>query len=107
MIVKRIWKRDTMATREYTSIMNIWDSGSIRYERLLDGTEKSWKVIGREVSPTGFTETLLDIPAYNTPRDIVWKESVQINYLANGSFQIPGWSVITNSGANQGNHRSR
>ena len=74
-------------------VLSIWDGGSIRYERLSDGTEKSWKVIGREVTPTGFSETLLEVPAYNTPTSLVWKESVPVRILANGSFQIPGWSV--------------
>jgi hypothetical protein len=92
MIVKRIWTKSTGPVK-YTTHLDIWDSGAIRYERLQDGTEKSWKVVDRQITPTGFTETLLDIPTYVTPAKNAWKESLPAHPLPGGGFQIPGWTV--------------
>ena len=94
MVITRIWKKDTRSI-EYTDTLSKWDSGSILYERLSDGTERSWKVIGRELNETdsGFTETLLELPTYTTPTQVVWKETVPAKITAQG-FQISGWSVL-------------
>ena len=94
MIVTRIWKKDTR-TIEYTDTLTTWDTGSTLYERLSDGTERSWKVIGRETNESGlgFTETLSELPAYATPTELVWKETVPAKATTQG-FQIPGWSVL-------------
>ena len=73
--------------------LNVWDGGSIRYERLSDGTERSWKVLDREATSTGFIETLLELPAYVTPSEVLWKETVSVFRLPNGNLQIPGWTI--------------
>ena len=97
MVLKRVWKRSEISkdTAGYTDTLSIWDGGSVIYERLSDGTERSWKVLQREVCATGFTETLLEMPQYNTPTGIVWKEIIPARTLPGGGFQIPGWSVTS------------
>lgn len=95
MLVKRIWKKadETAKINGEGLYLNVWDGGSIRYERLSDGTERSWKVLDREATSTGFIETLLELPAYVTPTGLVWKEAVSVFRLPNGALQIPGWTV--------------
>ena len=73
--------------------LNVWDGGSVRYERLSDGTERSWKILEREATSTGFIETLLELPAYVTPTEVVWKEEVPVFRLPNGNLQISGWLI--------------
>ncbi|NBO53036.1 MAG: hypothetical protein EBU84_00255 [Actinobacteria bacterium] len=95
MLVKRIWKKagETAKTKGDGLYLNVWDGGSVRYERLSDGTERSWKILEREATSTGFTETLLELPAYVTPTELVWKEEVPVFRLPNGTLQIPGWTI--------------
>ena len=95
MLVKRIWKKtdETTKTKGDELYLNVWDGGCIRYERLSDGTERSWKVLDREATSTGFIETLLELPAYVTPTEVLWKEAVSVFRLPNGNLQIPGWII--------------
>ena len=95
MLVKRIWKKtdETTTTKGDELYLNVWDGGCIRYERLSDGTERSWKVLDREATSTGFIETLLELPAYVTPTEVLWKEAVSVFRLPNGNLQIPGWTI--------------
>ena len=95
MLVKRIWKKtdETTKTKGDELYLNVWDGGCIRYERLSDGTERSWKVLDREATSTGFIETLLELPAYVTPTEVLWKEAVSVFRLPNGNLQIPGWTI--------------
>ena len=95
MLVKRIWKKadETAKINGEGLYLNVWDGGSIRYERLSDGTERSWKVLDREATSTGFIETLLELPAYVTPTEVLWKETVSVFRLPNGNLQIPGWTI--------------
>ena len=95
MLVKRIWKKtdETTKTKGDELYLNVWDGGCIRYERLSDGTERSWKVLDREATSTGFIETLLELPAYVTPTEVLWKEAVSVFRFPNGNLQIPGWII--------------
>jgi hypothetical protein len=95
MLVKRIWKKADEITKAKGDglYLNVWDGGSIRYERLSDGTERSWKVLDREATSTGFIETLFELPAYVTPTEVLWKEAVPVFRLPNGTLQIPGWTI--------------
>ena len=95
MLVKRIWKKadETAKIKGDSLYLNVWDGGSVRYERLSDGTERSWSVLDREATSTGFIETLLELPAYVTPTEVVWKEAVSVFRLPNGILQIPGWTI--------------
>jgi hypothetical protein len=95
MIVQRIWlgvelKESQIST--YTDVLDIWDSGSLRYERLSNGEEHAWEIIKREHSNNGFTETLKEIPLYKCPFNIAWQETYPLIINSKG-FQIPGWSV--------------
>jgi hypothetical protein len=79
--------------------MHIWDSGSIRCERIFAATgahairEITWKVIERKETKTGFEEILEELPAYITPTKLVWTEVIHINESSHTSFTTPGWSV--------------
>ena len=84
---------ETTKTKGGELYLNVWDGGCIRYERLSDGTERSWKVLDREATSTGFIETLLELPAYVTPTEVLWKEAVSVFRLPNGNLQISGWTI--------------
>ena len=90
--MKRLWTRTTKPMKATDYSMKIWDSGDLRYERISNGIEHSWKVLGREPTDTGFIETLEEIPLYNTPNLLSWQETVPVRLEANG-FEIPGWIV--------------
>jgi regulator of RNase E activity RraB len=92
MLVQRIWTRsENKVQSDATKLMQIWDSGSTRYERTSD-TETHWKVIERSLTDSGFTETLLELPAHLTPTDFTWKEESPVRIFKTG-FEIPGWKV--------------
>ena len=90
--MKRLWTRTTKPMKATDYSMKIWDSGDLRYERISNGIEHSWKVLGREATDTGFIESLEEIPLYNTPNLLSWQETVPVRLEANG-FEIPGWIV--------------
>jgi hypothetical protein len=90
--MKRLWTRTTKPMKATDYSMKIWDSGDLRYERISNGIEHSWKVLGREATDTGFIETLEEIPLYNTPNLLSWQETVPVRLEASG-FEIPGWIV--------------
>jgi len=94
MLVQRIWTRSDSTVKlneSKTNVIQIWDSGSTRYERITD-TEVYWKVIERTLTDSGFTENLLELPAHLSPTDFTWKEESPVRILKNG-FEIPGWKV--------------
>ena len=94
MLVQRIWTRsdNTVKIQSETNRIQVWDSGSTRYERTSDN-EVHWKVIERSLTDSGFTETLLELPAHLTPTDFAWKEESPVRILERGGFEIPGWRV--------------
>jgi hypothetical protein len=98
MLVQRIWTRsENKLQDDATEVMQIWDSGSTRYERitgyeLISDTEVHWKVIERRLTDSGFTETLAELPAHLTPTDFTWKEESPVHIFKTG-FEIPGWKV--------------
>jgi len=100
MLVQRIWTRSEKKLQDDTSkILQIWDSGSTRYERIprceqTSDTEIHWKVIERTLTNLGFTETLLELPGHLSPTEFTWKEESPVRILKNG-FEIPGWKVET------------
>ena len=94
MLVQRIWTRSENKMQAVTNtILQVWDSGSTRYERITD-TEVFWKVIERSLTDSGFTEILSELPAHLTPTDFTWKEESPVRIFKNG-FEIPGWKVET------------
>jgi hypothetical protein len=94
MLVQRIWTRSENKLQGVTNtILQVWDSGSTRYERISD-TDMFWKVIERSLTDSGFTETLSELPAHLTPTDFTWKEESPVRIFKNG-FEIPGWKIET------------
>ena len=98
MLVQRTWIRGVEISNEsqlsrYTDVIDIWDSGNLRYERVSNGEDYSWEVVKREFNDTGFTEVLKEFPLYKCPLNLVWQESYPL-VLNNQGFEIPGWSVI-------------
>jgi len=91
MLVQRIWTRSENKFKADENKMQVWDSGSTRYERVSD-TEVFWKVIERSLTDSGFTETLSELPAHLTPTDFTWKEESPVRIFKTG-FEIPGWKV--------------
>ena len=89
--IKRVWAKDD-TDRIFNETMYIWDSGSLRYERMNE-KETVWTVLEREETPTGFVEILVEIPLYNTPTGSTWKEAISYEPLGKNGFRIPGWSV--------------
>ena len=69
----RIWTRaDEILIA--TGTLEVWDGGDIRFERFSDGVEKSWKIIERKKTETGFIETLELLDLWIVPTTPVWKE---------------------------------
>ena len=90
--MKRHWTRTTKPMKSTDYYMIIWDSGDLKYERMSNGNEHSWKILGREATDTGFIETLEEAPLYNTPNLLCWQETIPVRLERNG-FEIPGWIV--------------
>ena len=86
-------KVDNINVDKEKTILSIWDGGCLRYERFSTGIERSWKVLEREATLTGFIETLLELPLYITPTEIIWKENIPAFLQKNGIIEIPGWTI--------------
>lgn len=113
MLIQRIWTRsDNKLQTDTDKTLQIWDSGSTRYERITEyeyitgydhitryeqssDTETHWKVIERVQTDSGFTETLSELPAHLTPTEFTWKEESPVRILDRGTFEVPGWKVET------------
>lgn len=97
MRVQRTWTRSNKSVLG-TNTMSVWDSGSVRYERLSgpglgpDQEETCWKVIERTLTENGFVEILVELPAHSTPAEFAWKEDSPVTIRKSG-FDIPDWTV--------------
>jgi hypothetical protein len=89
-MLQRIWTK-TNKPINAIDILQVWDSGSMRYERI-GNREVCWKVVDRSETETGFIETLIELPAHEVPSGSVWKEESPVAVEKTG-FHIPGWSV--------------
>ena len=107
MLVKRIWSRNTKVLGSNSKIpeitIDVWDSGSRRFERWSNGIEYSWELISRELTESGFIEILSKLSNYETPMSVVSQERLQILGAVEYSegqedvsrvYHLPGWSVI-------------
>jgi len=100
MLVQRIWIRSKNKLQDNTNnILQIWDAGSTRYERIpgyqqTSDTEVHWKVIERQLTDLGFTEILSELSNHTSPTEFTWKEESPVRIFKNG-FEIPGWKVET------------
>lgn len=101
MILQRTWKSNNQTlTQTADKHLCIWDQGSRIYERWPDGTEYSLELISREFKNNGrdiieFTEILKELPSWETPSEICWKEIVPILSISPNNIKIPGWNITT------------
>ena len=95
MVVVRIWTRsaETNTVKQSLPCVDIWDGGSSRYERWPLNKDIAWEVVKREITETGFIETLNELPGWQVPFQTMWKESVPLFSQGPKGFRIPGWSV--------------
>lgn len=91
-VVKRSWSKNSQIS-EHTDILDIWDTGSHIYERWPNGNEMYWKIISRDLTETGFTETLEKMPSWQMPSEIVHREQIYVQQLSGSQFQMGSWKV--------------
>jgi len=92
MMIQRSWTKTNVVVNTDTT-MSVWDSGSMRYERIIQ-LDKCWKVVKRSLTENGFIEILYELPDYCTPNSFTWKEDSPVN-ITNSGFEITGWSIET------------
>lgn len=85
-IVKRTWSKSQVS--EYTDVLDIWDSGSHRYERWPDGTEVYWKVISRDQVDQGFVEILQKMSAWKMPGQVIHQEQIPLRIHSSQGLQM-------------------
>jgi len=100
-IVKRMWSKSQVS--EYTDVLDIWDSGSHRYERWPDGTEVYWKLISRDQVGQGFVEVLQKMPPWKMPGQVIHQEQLPLQIHSSPKlqgqqhlpavFQVGGWRI--------------
>lgn len=74
--VRRIWKKSQVSN--YNGILDIWDSGSHKYERWPDGTEHFWKIIERNEIDGEIEEVLKMMPAWESPSHVLFREQIPV-----------------------------
>ena len=103
-LIKRTWTKidnnNSLAnhhTGEYHDLLEIWDGGSIRYERITTAEcqiDKSWEVLERTyIDNEHFTELLKELPPWMTPAHPIFQEQLPLLLLGIPALQVPGWSV--------------
>ena len=102
MLVKRIWEKDINIKPLSNHILHVWDGGSRKFERWPNGVEHSWEVESRELTETGFIETLRELSLWETPTHVKTQEQLQLlgpTQYSQGLgellpvYYLPGWSV--------------
>jgi hypothetical protein len=91
-IIKRHWSKKSQIS-EHTELLDIWDTGSHIYERWPDSTEFYWKVISRELTDTGFTEVLEQMPPWEAPGQVLRREQIPLLQVSLYHYQLGEWSV--------------
>jgi hypothetical protein len=89
-IITRTWTRGISIESDIA--IDIWDSGSYKYERWPDG-DVCWKVISREVTPTGFSEVLQKMPEWFSPGEVLHWTRVPLLLQGPSQYQLGQWSV--------------
>jgi hypothetical protein len=92
MLVKRVWKKEQLLT-QYNEMVDIWDSGSHRYERWPDGQEFYWEIISRDQNPHGFSEILRKKPRWQAPGAVMYQDKIPLCISSDSEFQMGAWSV--------------
>jgi len=91
-VIKRSWSKKSQIS-EHTDVLDIWDSGSHIFERWPDGREYYWKVISRNLTENGFTETLRQMPGWQMPGQILRREQIPLLQVSPSQFQLGAWNV--------------
>lgn len=91
-VIKRSWSKKSQIS-EHTDVLDIWDSGSHIFERWPDGREYYWKVISRNLTENGFTETLRQMPQWQMPGQILRREQIPLLQVSPSQFQLGAWNV--------------
>ena len=99
--IKRTWSKSQVS--EYNDVLDIWDSGSHRYERWPDGTEVYWKVISRDQLDQGFVEVLQKMSPWRMPAQVIHQEQMPLQIQSSLGlqgqqrlptlFQVGGWRI--------------
>jgi hypothetical protein len=91
-VIKRSWSKKSQIS-EHTDVLDIWDSGSHIFERWPDGREYYWKVVSRNLTENGFTETLKQMPQWQMPGQILRREQIPLLQVSPSQFQMGMWNV--------------
>jgi hypothetical protein len=91
-VIKRSWSKKSQIS-EHTDVLDIWDSGSHIFERWPDGREYYWKVVSRNLTENGFTETLKQMPQWQMPGQILRREQIPLLQVSPSQFQMGAWNV--------------
>jgi hypothetical protein len=89
--IKRTWTRGISIESDIA--IDIWDSGSHKYERWPDG-DVCWKVISREITPTGFSEILQKMPEWFAPGEVLHWAQVPLLFQDPLQYQLGQWNVV-------------
>jgi hypothetical protein len=73
--------------------IDIWDSGSHIYERWPNNKDIYWKVMKRELTEQGFEETLLRMPIWETPFQVMNRDQIPFRKLSDLEYEIGHWVV--------------
>jgi hypothetical protein len=92
--IKRTWTRGISIESEIA--IDIWDSGSHKYERWPDG-DVCWKVVSRELTSTGFSEVLEKMPEWFSPGQVLHWARVPLLLQGPSQYQLGQWSVAVES----------
>ena len=90
--IKRIWTQKSQVS-DHTDVLDIWDSGSHRYERWPDGNEIYWRVISRDQTDQGFVEILQKMAPWQMPAQVIHQEQIPLLLLSSREFQAGGWRI--------------
>jgi hypothetical protein len=94
--VKRTWSKNSQIS-EHNELLDTWDTGSHIFERWPNGDESYWRVISREETNDGFTETLERMPLWQMPAQIVHRAQMPVTQISGSHFQMGSWKVEVNT----------
>ena len=92
VVIKRSWTKNSQVSNS-TEFLDIWDSGSHRYERWPDGTEVYWKIISKSLTESGFEEVLEKMPVWLTPSQVIHQERLPLELVLEDDYRLGAWQV--------------
>jgi len=90
--IKRVWTQQSQVS-DHTDVLDIWDSGSHRYERWPGDNEMYWKIISRDQTDQGFVEVLQKMAPWQMPAQVIHQEQIPLLLLSSREFQAGGWRI--------------